>query len=588
MKNNCDSLYDPIVLESLLDGLSNWTNVQDIVRLSFKALADIIKAQGSSLRELEKSLPLKISKTEALAEIEKKPDICRVLEHFNDFKKEIKNSVSELNSKVSEKVSLNDLHLFFKEKISKQDFEYSLNQSHKELIEKIQDLDNRIQAQEDKCLKDIECIKIQLGNKASLDEMSDKLNFFCEKINSDNTRQEKLLKKIEDERLLKIEESIKLVESSFSGAYNDIKSLDTTFATKLGLKADTEEVYSLTETLEQRLKVLENSQKKVKIDSKTLSESINSMQKTQSSQFLNLDQSHQSLTNTQQNLNIRINCIFEELEKISKNILSISNSVEDLGLSKFDKESLKENIDKTNYLINLKLNSQEFHDHIRSLESLIRDKVTNDKFEDFSNSFKDSIDKIHQQLVAKGNIKDICVLLDMKPNIEDINQALTEIHTELDEKVTEKDFKTYTNQQKNINKLYSSEHSLGKWAWLAGSTNKTSISFEKEVTNTYPENYIYEDNSPFILVSKGGFYEICLGMFCSKKPNIQILVNGEVIISAINNSNYIVTNNTGKLKNSGITGISLVEYLNLPNKARLSVAVNGNIGEGFMSLKKIF
>ena len=34
--------------------------------------------------------------------------------------------------------------------------------------------------------------------------------------------------------------------------------------------------------------------------------------------------------------------------------------------------------------------------------------------------------------MLKANIKDVCTLLDTKPNIENVNKALTQIHKELD------------------------------------------------------------------------------------------------------------------------------------------------------------
>jgi len=37
-----------------------------------------------------------------------------------------------------------------------------------------------------------------------------------------------------------------------------------------------------------------------------------------------------------------------------------------------------------------------------------------------------------KQLGRKSNIKDVCALLDMKANTEEINKALDEIHKEMD------------------------------------------------------------------------------------------------------------------------------------------------------------
>ena len=98
---------------------------------------------------------------------------------------------------------------------------------------------------------------------------------------------------------------------------------------------------------------------------------------------------------------------------------------------------------------------------------------------------------------------------------------------------------------------------------------------------------MWEENSGFILVSNSGYYEICFGFFSMKKPNIQVMINGELAVSAVNNAAYIVQNNSGKLKNQGVAGISLQEYLNIPSRARISIVINGAPGEGFISLRKL-
>ncbi len=43
-----------------------------------------------------------------------------------------------------------------------------------------------------------------------------------------------------------------------------------------------------------------------------------------------------------------------------------------------------------------------------------------------------------KQLQRKSNIKDVCALLDMKANTEEVNKALDEIHEEVDKSVVTK------------------------------------------------------------------------------------------------------------------------------------------------------
>jgi DNA-binding ferritin-like protein (Dps family) len=40
------------VEEELLDGLNKWKDVQEIVRLTFKGLSDVVRCQGEEIRQL--------------------------------------------------------------------------------------------------------------------------------------------------------------------------------------------------------------------------------------------------------------------------------------------------------------------------------------------------------------------------------------------------------------------------------------------------------------------------------------------------------------------------------------------------------
>jgi hypothetical protein len=50
-------------------------------------------------------------------------------------------------------------------------------------------------------------------------------------------------------------------------------------------------------------------------------------------------------------------------------------------------------------------------------------------------------------LDKKSNIKDVCALLDVKSDIEDVNKALSEMHTEVDTKIYKTDFEQAMNHQ---------------------------------------------------------------------------------------------------------------------------------------------
>jgi len=83
------------------------------------------------------------------------------------------------------------------------------------------------------------------------------------------------------------------------------------------------------------------------------------------------------------------------------------------------------------------------------------------------------------------------------------------------------------------------------------------------------------------------------------------LVNGETILSAVNSSSYVIHHSSGKFKGGAaavtghsslgkqhhagnLTGLTLIDFIALPAKARVSISYSGEQGaEGFFGLRKL-
>ena len=137
--------------------------------------------------------------------------------------------------------------------------------------------------------------------------------------------------------------------------------------------------------------------------------------------------------------------------------------------------------------------------------------------------------------------------------------------------------------------------------------NNYNIIWDIQSLNTYPDNYILENEKSILLIKQGGIYQIIFGFYgYNKKPNIQVLVNNEVIISNSNkNSKSFVENgchslyvtNAGFYKSNknialnggfrNITGITLIDYIYLENNSKLSLFYSGDVAKGFLCIKKI-
>ena len=62
-------------VDDLIQGLGEWRNIQDIVRVTFRALNDVVKAQGARIAELEQALVDRPTRDELQASLARKADV---------------------------------------------------------------------------------------------------------------------------------------------------------------------------------------------------------------------------------------------------------------------------------------------------------------------------------------------------------------------------------------------------------------------------------------------------------------------------------------------------------------------------------
>lgn len=153
------------------------------------------------------------------------------------------------------------------------------------------------------------------------------------------------------------------------------------------------------------------------------------------------------------------------------------------------------------------------------------------------------------------------------------------------------------------------ENCSARWVWRSGQlhSNGYAVPWEVQSVNTCPENFLWDEDKSAILTVAPGLYEITLGFFCAKKPTVQVLVNGETILTAVNSASFVIHHSSGKLANGGrqvtgnMTGLTLLDFIALPARARITIsyagsngkqgmpkgAANGGPVEGFLGLRKL-
>ncbi|ORZ41680.1 hypothetical protein BCR44DRAFT_1481700 [Catenaria anguillulae PL171] len=136
------------------------------------------------------------------------------------------------------------------------------------------------------------------------------------------------------------------------------------------------------------------------------------------------------------------------------------------------------------------------------------------------------------------------------------------------------------------------------WLWRTGTLKHGSgIPWSLEAQNTDKDNLRWEPDACVVRVAEAGVYELAFCFFTRLKPSIQVVINGESVMSAIHAPTYTVhhgsgkvTDGDGRVKEGSATGLSLRDYVNLPAKSTVCLHWHGKLDqavEGFMALRRV-
>ena len=197
---------------------------------------------------------------------------------------------------------------------------------------------------------------------------------------------------------------------------------------------------------------------------------------------------------------------------------------------------------------------------------------------------KENIDS-KSRWANKEDLTALGTLIDKKANIEAVNNLVKKLHAELRNKVSQEGYEELIHDQSIIKETLTNQTSLARWIWHSGTIcPDNSIPWEEQSINTSTMNFLWESGKNFVLVIQEGIYEVCFGFFASRKPDIQLMVNYQPVISTSNMSRKGVHQRSQNVR----TGVSCSEFVVLPAKSRVSVTYAGELGgQGFLSLKKL-
>ena len=204
---------------------------------------------------------------------------------------------------------------------------------------------------------------------------------------------------------------------------------------------------------------------------------------------------------------------------------------------------------------------------------------------------------LHSVNVSTVTASDLAALAAEKVGVDEVNRALAEVSAALDEKAGAAALDAFARESRMALRGVAAETSLSvaRWIWKSGRTKAHGlVPWNVQSVNTDPENFRWERDKTFVRAGAPGLYEVTFGFFARRKPAVRLLVDGEPVLAAVNSASYVTHHSSGRLTSAtrhpagNVTGLTLIDFLALPAKAKVAVAYEGETGaEGFLSLKKL-
>ena len=543
---------DHVSLDDLSEGLGPWRNIQDIVRWTVKAVVETARDQSLEMADMRAEMKALKSRSEEMQSRLSALDrggIASMSDHRQALD-DLRLTLSEMRRDLDRKIDRTEAQEHLRTKVDMVDLD-----SLREDLRRDRHGSSRIsQFQEDLSILQSELqhkvdrlqLDSLLSQKVSREEMQQELELKANRQSVVTALQKKVSKSDYDQDLGEIRAD--LASKADSSALLGVSGGDRR------LQRDIEEQLTMV-TQELTSKILELARNKADVDS--------------------LEQ---------------VDC--------SPAICLLEKSIHELRESKVDRDEMQlalqdiPSAESFRRIINRKADIDFVQEQIATVQ---RRRKESSAVEQSLSSLTANmqIEDFRQELQKKANLEDMLKLLDVKADVELVDTVLTEM--EAKSRGMPGNIQNFFDEQTVINDALCSQNLVARWIWKSGKLkNQHGVPWNVQIVNTNPENFLWQKGRVNIQVVNGGLYEVSFGFYSRKKPTVQLHVNGEAVLSALNTSSYALHHSSGRMTNVGrhpsgcVTGLTMIDFLALPNNAKLAISYSGEeLGEGFLGIKKL-
>ena len=558
--------------------------------------------QKNEIEKIKNELNKKANLNDVAEALELKLDNDNFIEEINNIKKNMENDIIKIQKEKMEDIE-KKIEEINKNKNDVNDFKLmsdAFQEMKLNLTQRIDDIDNDLD-------RLIDNIKTQFQNTNK--QMSDIENKKCDKKDFDNINT-LISKKVDEDKFNKLLSELKdnLFESlnSFKEDYlTNIKIFENKFESKNDniiseLNKQNESLQNFINNEKEEINVMINeiiNENNLEYDSnfQEINEEIKKINlniNEKLSKKIDEQKFDSYLNNIKKELNSKIR-IFDSKKKFQDIMTSYDQKINILITDL--KQELITNLEgllnnKADIsLLNDKISSVDFNvlkDYINTVDLELKQKMET-MFNEYINIINSNIENLHKEITSKSETDktQINSILKNKVNLDEFNLLLNKIQKELNDKINNNEFNIAMKNQAMINDIICNENQVGRWLWKSGKIKGGySIPWDTQKINTAPDNYIWEKDKTIINIINGGIYQINLGLYYSNmKPQVQIIINNDNIIT-INNNNYL--NNKGK-NSKKMNSITYIDFIILQDNSKIAITFNGEEGLGFLGLKKL-
>ena len=558
--------------------------------------------QKNEIEKIKNELNKKANLNDVAEALELKLDNDNFIEEINNMKKNMENDIIKLQKEKMEDIE-KKIEEINKNKNDVNDFKLmsdTFQEMKLNLTQRIDDIDNDLD-------RLIDNIKTQFQNTNK--QMSDIENKKCDKKDFDNINT-LISKKVDEDKFNKLLSELKdnLFESlnSFKEDYlTNIKIFENKFESKNDniiseLNKQNESLQNFINNEKEEINVMINeiiNENNLEYDSnfQEINEEIKKINlniNEKLSKKIDEQKFDSYLNNIKKELNSKIS-IFDSKKNI-QDIMTTYDQKINLLITDLKQELITNlegllNNKADISLLNDKISSVDFNvlkDYINTVDLELKQKMET-MFNEYINIINSNIENLHKEITSKSETDktQINSILKNKVNLDEFNLLLNKIQKELNDKINNNEYNIAMKNQAMINDIICNENQVGRWLWKSGKIKGGySIPWDTQKINTAPDNYIWEKDKTIINIINGGIYQINLGLYYSNmKPQVQIIINNDNIIT-INNNNYL--NNKGK-NSKKMNSITYIDFIILQDNSKIAITFNGEEGLGFLGLKKL-